>query len=91
MTNTTLEATATASSSRKNLIFNWFRYLRYYLLQLDEALSVGAVFVIVSWSDGLTDGWVETLFEPAKNFGTVRDRPYVSVGSSYKSMSGLWK
>ena len=36
------------------------------LLPLDEAIASRAVFVIVSGSDGRTDGRAETLLEPAE-------------------------
>ena len=37
-----------------------------FILPLDEAVASRAVFVIVSGSDGRTDGRAETLLEPAK-------------------------
>ena len=45
-------------------------------LPLDEAVASRAVFVIVSGADGLTGLWGQL-----NNSKTVRDIPYVSVGS----------
>ena len=61
-----------------------FVILRYYnkfhfqiiFLPLDEAIASRAVFVIVSGSDGRKRFWSQLNYPK-----TVRDRPYVSMGS----------
>ena len=52
-------------------------YPKIYFLPLDKAVASREVNVIVSGSDGET----ETLWSQLANSETVRDRPYVSIGS----------
>ena len=49
-------------------------------LPLDEAIASRAVFVIASGSDGRTGGR-KRYWSQLNNSKTVRDRPYVSIGS----------
>ena len=64
--------------SHCSLLWSAFqKYEQKHFLPLDEAISSRAVFVIVSGSDGQA----ERFWSQLNNSKTVRDMPYMSMGS----------
>ena len=54
------------------MTFTRYRAAFDFLL-LDEAITSGAVIIIVSEADGWLDGWAEMLLDQLSNSKTVRD------------------